>query len=418
MSLSLLAMLMLGALLIEGFFSGSEMALISADRLSLHKQAQLGNRGAKIALKLLAKPEHVLATTLIGTNLCMAFQATAVTIYIYKNLGPDYEMYSVLILSPLILIFGEILPKTVYQRYAESLAPRVAPLVDFARTLLAPIIWLLSKYTDWLSKRLQPLEEMVTGRHRTSHREELRYLLTYGQKETSLKTSERRMIRKILDFSKAEVKRALIPLVNVDMIEDTLSVGEAIESFNKYGHSRLPVYHERVDNVVGVVHLFDLFAEQNSSKPVTKIMQPAFYAPGSQQLENLLFTMQKRGTQMSIVVDEYGGAVGIVTLEDILEEIVGDIKDEYDQESTQFRSIGPEEYLIQGQMEVAAINETLKLGIPKGDYETLAGFLLQQFDRIPEEGDELYYGELKFVVRSASSKQIKTVEISRLKQIN
>jgi CBS domain containing-hemolysin-like protein len=412
MSLPILIILVLAALVLESFFSGSEMALISADRLSLHKQAQLGNRGARLALQLLAKPEDVLGTTLIGTTICVAFQAALVTNYIYKHHSSRYELAAILFLSPVILIFGEILPKTIYQRYAEILAPRVAPMIRIARIALAPITWTLSRYTSWLSRKLQPLEEAITGRQRTSHREELRYLLTYGQRETALKTSERRMIRRILDFSRAEAKKALIPLVNVDAIENTLTAKEALEAFSRFGHSRLPVYQDRVDNVVGVLHLFDLFSESNDERPVTEIMQPAFYVPKSQQLENLLFTMQKRGIQMAIVVDEYGGAEGVVTLEDILEEIVGEIRDEYDQESAQFRQVADREYLIQGQMEIDSINELLKLGLPRGDYETLAGFLLQQFNRIPDEGDELYYGELKFVVRKASRRVIQLVQVT------
>lgn len=414
MSLAVLLASLFAALVIEGFFSGSEMALISADKLALHKQAQAGNRGAKLALKLMARPETVLATTLVGTNICVALQAILTTIYTFKQLGPSYELYSVLMLSPLILIFGELLPKTIFQRYSERLAPRVATPLQIAHWAFLPMTWALGKYTAWLSRKLLPLEEIVTGRQRHSHREELRYLLTYGQKETSLKSSERRMIKRILDFSKAEARNALLPLIKVDMIEDTLTVGEALEAFTRHGHSRLPVYHERVDNVVGVLHLFDLFSEQDLSKPVTSIMQPAYYAPESQQLEKLLFTMQKRGIQMAIVVDEYGGAVGVVTLEDILEEIVGEIKDEYDHDTSLYRELNPGEYLIQGQMEISVINEALKLSLPRGDYETLAGFLLQQFDRIPEEGDELYYGDLKFVIRKASRRVIQAVYVGRI----
>jgi putative hemolysin len=402
------------ALILEGIFSGAEMALISADRLQLSKQAQLGNKGAKLALELLSKPERVLATALVGTNICVAFQAALTTLYVFHNWGPKYDLYGVALLSPAILIFGELLPKTIYQRYAEQMAPRVAPFIQAARLIFAPITWTLGRYTDWLSRILNPLEEAITGRQRPSHREELRYLLTYGQKETSLKTSERRMIKRILDFTKAEAKNALIPLVRVDMIEDTITVAEALDAFHNYGHSRLPVYKDRVDNVVGMLHVFDLFAEADLTRPITQVMQAAFYVPVTQQLENLLFTMQKRGIQMGIVVDEYGGAVGIVTLEDILEEIVGDIKDEYDHDSAQFRETGKDQYMIQGQMEISSINELLKMGLPRGDYETLAGFLLQQFNRIPDEGDELYYGELKFVVRKASNRLIQLVEVTRI----
>ncbi|MBI2604795.1 MAG: HlyC/CorC family transporter [Deltaproteobacteria bacterium] len=415
MSLATLITLEVFALLAQGFFSGSEMALISVDRLALRKAANLGNRGAKLAFELLAHPERVLTTALVGTNLCVAFQATMITLYIFTQLGPEYDIYTVLILSPLTVLFGELIPKTIYQRYAEHLAPIVARPIRLANLLLAPATWVIGKYAAWLSRLLQPLQEAVGVHHRTSHRDELSYLLHYGRRETALKRSERRMIRRIFDFSKAEAKRALIPLVHLDMIEDTLTQAEALDAFLKYGHSRLPVYHERVDNIVGVVHVFDVFSEQDPAKPVTKLMQPAFFAPVSQQLDDLLYTMKKRGIQMAIVVDEYGGAVGALTLEDILEEIVGEIKDEYDRDSTDYRQLGEGEYLIHARMEISAINEQLKLDLPRGDYETLAGFLLQQFNRIPEEGDELYYKNLKFVIRRATNKAIEQVYVAATK---
>lgn len=414
MTLLTLFIIVFGCLLLQGFFSGSEMALISADRLLLKKQSEKGNRGAKLALELLKKPEHVLATTLVGTNLCVAFEAVAVTIYLLTNYGPGYELYSILVLSPLSLVFGEVLPKTIYQSYSEGMAPKIAPLIRYARLLFTPATWVLGRYTDWISKWLQPLEEAITGRQAVSHREELRYLLTYGKKETTLKTSERRMIRKIFDFSKAEVKNALIPLVNLQMIEDTTTSQEALALFEKNGHSRLPVYHERVDNVVGVLHIFDVFVEQDPQKKIIQLMQAPFYAPETQRLFDLQFTMQKRGIQMAIVVDEYGGAVGAVTLEDILEEIVGDIKDEYDSEAAAYRAINDKEFLIQGKMEIRAIIDDLKLNIPHGNYETLAGFLLQQFGRIPEEGDELYFSNMKVLIKKANNRVIQTVQITLL----
>lgn len=412
MSLGVLILFEILALLAEGFFSGSEMALISADRLALRKAANGGNRGAKLALELLAHPEHVLVTALVGTGLCVAFQATMVTMFVFTQLGPEYDVYGILILSPLALVFGELIPKTIYQRFAENLAPIVARPILIARWVFAPATWVIGKYAIWLSRLLLPLQEAVGVHHRTTHRDELSYLLHYGRRETALKRTERRMIRRIFDFSKAEAKRALIPLVHLDMIEDTLTQAEALEAFLKYGHSRLPVYHERVDNIVGVVHVFDVFSEQDPAKPVTKLMQSAFFAPVSQQLDDLLYTMKKRGIQMAIVVDEYGGAVGALTLEDILEEIVGEIKDEYDRDSTDYRQLDEGEYLIHARMEISSINELLKFDIPRGDYETLAGFLLQQFNRIPEEGDELYFKNLKFVIRRATNKAIEQVYVA------
>lgn len=399
------------ALLVEAFFSGSEMALISADRIKLKRLAEDGNSGAKRALMLLRHPEKILATTLVGTSLSIAFQGVIVTLYVHRQWGAEYEVYASFLMSPVVMLLGEVLPKTIFQSYAELIASRISVFVETARLVLSPLTWVLGKYTTKLSRSLEPLEDFITGKHHTTHRDELRYLLTHGQKETTLKSSERRMIRKILEFSKADVKKAFIPLVNVDMVENTMNLEEALQAFKKFGHSRLPVYEERVDNVIGVLHVFDVFSEKDKKKLVSSVMQQAFYVPKTQQLDDLMFTMQKRAFQMAIVVDEYGGAVGAVTLEDILEEIVGDIKDEYDEESDLYREISSGVYLINTRIEIDVLNEKLKTNITKGAFETLAGFLLQQFGRIPEVGDELHYQGMKFVVRKATPRSVELVQM-------
>lgn len=411
MNLETLIPIEITALALQTFFSGSEMALISADKIELRKRANAGAKSAKLALEMLSHPENILATTLVGTNICVAFQATLMEMYFHSNYGPEYGFMATVILSPLILIFGEFIPKSIAQRLSVKIAPLVIRPIMICRIIFSPLTWVLGKYTKRLSKILQPIQDAVQGRRKPSHREELSYLLSIGRKETTLKSSERKMIRRIFEFSKSAAKKALIPLVHVDMIPDTMTHTEALETFLNYGHSRLPVYHERVDNVVGVIHVFDLFSEIDPNRSIKEFMHPAFYAPESQQLDDLLYTMRKRGIPMATVVDEYGGAVGIVTLEDILEEIVGDIKDEYDQEAALFKQLSENEFLFHAQMEVNAINEKFKLEIPKGDYETISGFLLQQFNRIPETGDELFFRNLKFVIRKASSRAIEQVYV-------
>lgn len=412
MTMGTLLIMIAVLLFIQGFFAAAELSLISSDRIALERQAQAGNRRARLALNMLERPDRILATTLLGTNLCVAVSAAVATTFAFNTLGEESESLVVMFLSPLALVLGELIPKTLGQRYAEKISPTLAPILRFAQTLFKPLIWVVGKYTDWLSRKLHPIETLITGANPPSHRDELRYLLSHGQKETSLKTSERKMIRRIFDFSRAEAKRALIPLIRIDMLEDTSTVKDALEAFSRFKHSRLPVYKDRVDNVIGVLHLFDVYLETDHTKSISQVMRPAFYVPETQQLEQLLFTLQKRGIQLAIVVDEYGGATGIVTLEDILEEIVGDIQDEYDNETALYRELGPSEYLVQGQMTIGSLAERLKIHVPKGSYETLAGFLLQQFNRIPEEGDELYFKGMKFVIRKASERAIKQVVIN------
>ncbi len=414
MSLTLLILLICFALTFEGFFSGTEMAFISVDRVALLKSAQAGNNRARLALNILREPEKLLATTLVGTNLCITFQATISTIFIYKFYGPEYEFYSVVALSPIILVFGEILPKTFFQRYAEVLVPHLAAPILLARRVFTPAIWLLTRYTDWLSKTLRPIEEVVTGKHRPTHRDELRFLLTHGAKESNVNVSERKMLKRILDFSRTEVRKVLIPLINVDALDEELTVRDALKLCNEFGHSRYPVFSNRIDNMVGIIHIFDLFSCDNPERPLRELIALPHYAPESQSIDELLYTMQKQGDQMAIVIDEYGGTVGVITIEDILEEIVGEIEDEYDIDPFFYKEVRPGQYLVRGRSPLNALADKLNIHFPAGDYETLSGFLFSKFDRIPSAGESIDFEHYRITIKKASERTLEWIEICEI----
>jgi CBS domain containing-hemolysin-like protein len=279
-----------------------------------------------------------------------------------------------------------------------------------------PATRVLSGYTRRITQLLGPLEELLTGRKRTT-REEIRSMLSYGKRESEIKPSERRMIKRIFDFKDTEAKHALIPLVKVEAIEERSSIRAALERFKQHRHSRMPVYSGRIDNIVGVLEVSDLFSVKDPEQSIKGSITPARYVAETQSLEDLMSEMQQDTEEMVVVVDEHGGAVGILTLEDIVEEIVGEIHDEYDSEAAPFKEFSERSWLVQARMEIQQINERLGLELPEGDYETLGGFLLQQFGRIPEVRDELYFdtasGSLKFTVRKASERKIEAVLIER-----
>jgi CBS domain containing-hemolysin-like protein len=405
---------MITMLSLEAFFSGSEMALIAADRLALKRSATAGSTGAKLALKLLQSPESLLTTLLIGTNICVITLGAAMTIHVQRYYGTETSIAAVGVLTPMVLIFGELLPKTIFQRFSTSIAPIISYPVWAAKITFYPFSLVLSKYGSWLSKALRPVDELLTGKHRSSRRDVLNYLLTGGKRETLIPNFESTLIHRILSFSRAQAKNALIPLVNVDAIEEKTTIKDALDTFSKTRHSRLPVYRDRVDNIIGIVHVFDAFLEKRIERSIGTITKDASYFPETQKVQDILFTMQSEGIQMGVVVDEYGGAVGVLTLEDLIEEIVGDISDEYDSDKQLYKELGENQWLVQARMEVENCNEALKIHLPQGQYETVGGFLLQQFNRIPDEGDELYYGDLKFVVQSANNRVIQSVRIIRL----
>jgi CBS domain containing-hemolysin-like protein len=419
MSLTLTAFIamLLPLLLIEGFFAGSEIALLSADKLALNKQARSGAWGSKLALELATHPERILSATLLLTNLCMIGIAALTALFFLERETSHSELLSVLVASPLVVIFGELLPKTIYQRNATRLARLVAHPVQWTYWAFFPITRLLNGYTSRLSSLAGPIEELLTGKRRTT-REDLENLLTYGRRESELKTSEKKMIRRIFDFRESEARHALIPLVRVDAIEDTSTLRQALERFEHHRHSRMPVYADRIDNIVGILEVADLFMAADLEQPIRHYLANAHYVAETQALRTLLEEMHHEDNEMVVVVDEHGGAVGILTFEDIVEEIVGEINDEYDNESAPFKTLSEQSWLLQASMEIPHINEQLGFSLPEGEYETLSGFLLQQFGRIPEARDELFFnttsGHFKFTIRKATERHIETVLVDKL----
>ncbi len=408
-------------LLIEGFFSGSEIALLSVDKLLLKSRARRGSHSSALAFELTSHPERILSVTLLMTSFCVIGISAFIAIYLISHALPHAELWAILITSPSVVLFGELIPKTIYQRYADQIAPWAAYPVNWIYWAFFPITRLLSSYTSQLSRLIGPIEEMLTGKRRTT-RDELRSLLGYGRRETELKTSERRMIRRILDFKDSEAKNALIPLVDVEAIDSATTVKDAIEEFKRHRHSRMPVYSERVDNIIGILEISDLFAVTSSNEPIVNYITNAHYVSETQALHDLLIEMHEEDNEMVVVVDEYGGAVGIITFEDIVEEIVGEIHDEHDSKQALYKQLSESSWLVQARMQTQKINERLHLDIPEGNYETLGGFLLQQFGRIPDVRDELYFetpsASLKLTVRKANERQIESVLIERVAEKN
>jgi len=412
-----LAMILAPVLLIEALFSGSELALLSADRLVLQKQSKKGNTGAKLALELTNRPERILSTTLFITCACVVGVTILIEHYFSSQEASFAEIKSVLLASPLIVFFGELIPKVLFRRFSATLAPIVAMPVYWTYFLFYPFTKLLSGYTTRISRMIGPIEEMIAGKRRTT-RDDLETLLSYEKAETELQSNERLTIKRILEFRETLARHALIPLFRVDAVESTVKIREALEMFKSNQHSRMPVYQERIDNIIGVLEVNDLISAPDVDLPIENHVTPVHYVPETQALEDILLEMRRDQEHLVVVVDEHGGAVGILTFEDIVEEIVGEISDEYDHEMAPFKELSPGKWLIQARMEVAAINEQLAIELPEGEYETLGGFLLEQFGKIPETRDELYFstpaGTYKFTIRKATERQILSVLIENL----
>jgi CBS domain containing-hemolysin-like protein len=404
-------------LLIEGFYSGSELALLSADRLRLKKSGKSGNQGAIKALKLLRSPDRILSTTLIMTSSCVMSISVLLTLEFRRSNPTHGEIQAVALGSFLVIVFGELIPKFLYRKFSDTLVPMIATPIFFSQKALSPLIHLTTIYTSQIAKIMGPIELLWSGKKQTA-KDELQGLLTSDPEDTQIKINEKTLIRKILKFRDKIAKDALLPLVQVDAIERQSSLYEAFELFHQKKHSRLPVFDERIDNVIGILELNQIIRQSDLKQKIDRFIKPAIYVPENQKLEIILNEMIEGDFQIAIVVDEYGGAIGILTREDIFEQIVGDLEDEDDPEKKLIRELGPHHWIIKARTTIAELNEGLRLDLPEGDYDTIGGFLLRQFSRIPEPGDELFFdtreAKLHFTIRDATRRRIESVSIERI----
>ena len=298
-------------------------------------------------------------------------------------------------------------PKAYFRQQGGQAVRMVAAPLSLCLRLFAPLSSIIRRASNFL---LTPLQLSSAERGPYITREEFKFLVQEGNHQAELDTEERRMIHKIIDFGETTVDEAMIPLIEVVALPAGAPVAEAVASVSEHHFSRIPVYEERIDQIVGIVHAFDLLSADPQAS-LGSLMRPAYYVPEIKLVDDLLQEMQRQQVQMAIVVDEYGGVVGIVTVEDLLEEIVGEIEDEYDEEPPPFRRLPDGSYMVDARMEVDLLNEELGLKLPEGEYETLGGFLLSLFQKIPEPGEEIRYRSIRFLVTESDKRSIVKVRV-------
>ncbi len=405
--------LLLGILIIiicilgEGFFAGTETALVSVDKTHIKALKEKGDKKASLVDKALNHPERFFSTTLLGTNLCTVTSNTIVAFFVIKYLGQGYEYITVLIMTPLILLFAETIPKTIYRYHADILVFYIVYPIKIISYVFSPFIEVLSRITVLLL-RLIGLKSSNLKTYTT--REDIENYLAMWNITSGMRTAEKKMIERVFDFTQTTAEDVMVRLINIEAIEVNDSFEKAINAVRKTGYSRIPVYGGEVYNIVGIVHAFDLLrTEDGHQNSITELMRAPRYVPNSMPVDELLKQMRTQGISIVVVVNEYGGTTGIVTIEDILEEIVGEIYDEYDKKETVFLKTGRNKYLVKGQVEIDELNEHLEIKLPTGDYETLAGFLLKQMEKIPEEGESIKHENIRLTITHADQRSVKEV---------
>ena len=396
-------------LLVTMFFSAAEMAFIAANRLRLRHLAEEGSRTAARYLEDFRRPERVLSTSMMGVTIAHIVASSAATFALLPVLGGWAPWVVTAALTPVMLVFGEIIPKAVAREWATSLILRMYRPIRWASALLVPFVWATNSIVSAL---LRFFGGPTADARQFVSREELKALLAMEPDEADMTTVEAEMIDKIFDLGDTTVREVMVPLVEVAMLPESATPDDAIGLIGQRGFSRIPIYAQRETDVVGVVTAMDLLRRGAEVASLADLRRAVAYVPETKRIDDLLREMQRSRTHLAVVVDEYGGSTGVVTLEDILEQIVGEIQDEHDRAPASVDRLPDGSYWVAARTNIEELNEALDWSLPKQDYETVAGLVLATLHRIPRMGEEFQVGRYTITVLDADARHVKAVKVT------
>ncbi len=416
MEIIAIILLLVLLLLLKGFFSGSEIALVNSDKMKLQHRARQGHKGAELVLKLFKTPDVLLGTTLVGTNIATVALTTIGATLMIKYFGSLGDLYAFLIFTPLLLIFGEIVPKSIYQQKSDHIAPiAVYPLRIFS-WLFFPIIFIFS--------RIARLAARIAGGGKTEQtvfmaREQIRTVVDMSDRGTNVGTFDRERIKRTIRFAETTVGEAMIPISDVVAIKHNRNMQTAMDMVYSNGFNRLPVFERNISNVTGVMTLstWDLMDPELVNKSIDDYIKPASYVTIHQTIDQLLEELRERKDHMAVVVDEFGSAVGMITMEDILEEVVGEIDVGYDFEEYHQRKkreievLDSDTYILDARLSLSEANEILGASLPVGEFHTLAGLVIARLKHIPKVGESINVDGYVFTVEASTDRTVTSLRV-------
>ena len=416
---------------LNAFFAASEIAFISLNDAKIDIQAKEGNKKAKKIKKMLENPSKFLATIQIGITLAgflssaFASEAFASELApILNNLIPVLSVSTwntisiiiiTIILSYFTLIFGELVPKRIAMKYCEKVAFASIGVISAISILTSPFVKFLTFSTNIISK----IFGVSDAEEETVTEEEIRMMVDVGKEKGTINKEESEMINNVFEFNDKTVSEIMIPRTEIYAVDMNLSISKVIEDITEdkdFRYSRIPVYDETIDEIKGIVYIKDiLLSTKNKNVKIKNLVKEAYYVPETKQLDELFDELRKNRKQIAIVVDEYGGTAGIVTMEDILEEIVGEIYDEYDLVQKNYEKIDENTYLLNGALSVSEVEKILGIDIPEGDYDTLSGFLIEELGRIPSETEKPEVETEKVTYKIEKIKDMRIIKVKACK---
>ncbi|MBN2731763.1 MAG: HlyC/CorC family transporter [Balneolaceae bacterium] len=416
-------LLIILTILLSGFFSGSEIAFVSSNRLKMEIESRKDSWTARIVQNFVEKPDTFLTTTLVGNNIVNVLYATLMTLFLVAPITALSESWfgvtptpvallitQTVIAAVVIMIFGEILPKALFRMHADWWVRIIAIPQQICHWLLKPLIVIANGASNIIIKMIQPESEKAEQFFRRQDVELIfKELRDTGGRDLDKEDSE--ILHNVLELSNKRVKESMIPRTDMVGVEKNTSIKETLSLFISSGFSKLPVYEETIDDIIGVIFAYDLF---NNPENLTEIMRPVKLVPASQKSKDLLSEFRKSNISVAVVIDEYGGTAGMVTIEDLLEEVVGDIQDEYDTEDNIIKKLSGDTYVISGGVEIEDLLENhpeIPLPVESAEYETIAGYIINSLGRIPKVNEELLMDGSKIIISKATPSRIETVKL-------
>ncbi len=398
-------------LLIAGsaFFSGSETALSTFNRVRMKNAAEEGDKKAKKVLKVADDYDKTISTILIGNNIVNIASSSLATVLLLKIFPHNGALISTIVMTVVVLIFGEVTPKSMAKAQADKLALLVAPIIDFLRTVFTPVSFLLVKLTNQLNKNVDDDQPSVTE-------EELISIIESIEEEGVLDEAESDLVQSALEFDEIEVQEVLTHRVDMIAMDLDDPWEEQLKLVQNEGISRFPVYEDTIDHIVGVVRAKDLLlAEVSGQRDLRKLITPIMFVHSTMSISTLLNDLRRQKMQMAIVTDDYGGTLGLVTMEDCLEELVGEIWDEYDKVEEEFIDLGNDVYEVSGEMNIYDMFDNLDINTRnlESDYNTLSGWTVEQMEHIPQVGESFTYENLRVTVKEMEEQRITKLTVER-----
>lgn len=403
-------LILLILLILSGFFSSAETALTCANKVRIRSLADEGNKRALRVQIILESYSKVLSTILIGNNIVNIGASSLATTLTIRLFGNRFVGICTGILTFLVLIFGEIVPKTWAGSHADRIALAYSGIIHILMTLLTPVIWIVDNIAQGIIRLFhlgaKPGEGNIT-------QEELRTYVDVSHEEGVIESGERKFIHNVFDFSDSTAAEIMIPRINMTSLSSDSTYEEIFTQFKKTMYTRIPVYEDdNPDNIIGFVHMKDFILTKDSPRfKVNKILRNVYYTYERKKTSDLFVELREKATNIAIVLDEYGSAVGMITMEDLLEEIVGEIRDEYDADEAELiKKIDTHRYLIEGSMKVDDVNEALDLSLESEDYDSIGGIMIDRLDRLPKNNETV-------VLENGISLQARGISQNRIRNV-